>query len=124
MTKRPKSRHNPIPPSWYIAPAPVITEDYQRQVDRSTEKLEREYARAEKRAQQAVARLERARQSPRTRNKKQQLAELVALVEIRQAELDEIRRLMNHSTAGRGVMHRSGREERLEMGTGIRRRAG
>lgn len=123
MTKHRKSRHNPIPPPWYIEPVAVLTEDYQRQIDRSTGKLEREYARAEKRAQQAELRLHRAQQSPRTRNKPRQLAELTVLVEIRRAELDEIRRLMNHSTAGRGVMHRTGREERLEMGTGVRRRA-
>ena len=121
MKKTRKSRHNPIPPSWYIAPRAELTEAYQREVDRSTEKLERDYARAEKRVQQAEGRLARAKDSQKEKVKTNLLAQLQAEVEIRRAELEEIRRLMNHSTAGRGVMHRTGREERLEMGTGVRR---
>jgi phage shock protein A len=102
----------------------VLTESYEREVERSTEKLERQFARAQKRAEQAEARLERAKAVPAARVKKHQIALLEQEVELRRAELEEYRRLMNHATrtSGRGAMHRTGREERLEMGEGTRTR--
>lgn len=113
-----RSRHNPIPPPWYRPLPVVLSEAYEREVERSTEKLERQYARAQKRADQAEARLARAKAVPAARAKKHQIALLEQEVELRRAELEEFRRLMNHATRspGRGAMHRTGREERLEMG--------
>lgn len=117
-----KSRHNPVPPPWYQPLPVVLTESYEREVERSTEKLERQYARAQKRVEQAETRLARAKAVPAARAKKHQLALLEQEVELRRAELEEFRRLMNHPTSspGRGAMHRTGREERLEMGAGRR----
>lgn len=116
MKKPRRSRHNPVPPSWYT-PKPVeISERYQREIDRSTERLERRYRQAEKRAADARRKLDRATAAAGTRHKERQLAQLRAELEIREAELEEIRRLMNHPTAGRKVRHRTGREERLESG--------
>lgn len=124
MSRKRRSRHNPIPPPWY-QPRPVeLSEEYQREVDRSTEKLERRYARAQKRAVQAEARLARAKKQANAASRKRQIAQLEAELELRRMELDEIRQLMNRPTTGGGhkVMHRAGREERLEMGVGGYRR--
>lgn len=116
MSKKPRrSSHRAAPVPWAVTNPVVLDEVYQRQVDRSTSRLERQYARAEKRAQQAKVRLERARRD--TRTKKQQLAELEALVQIRLDELEEYRRMMVAVPAGathrgtksfRPVPHRDG----------------
>lgn len=89
-----KSRHNPIPPPWYRPRQPELSAQYQREVDRSTEKLEREFARAEKRVQQAEARLGKAKTDVRVKTKRHVIAELEAALEIRRDELEGYRRMM------------------------------
>lgn len=94
-----KRRHNANLPPWYAPKPVVLTVEYEREVQRSTEKLERQYVRAQKRAEQAERRLERARNDPRTRSKKHQIAQLVAEVELRRLELEEYHRMMVSSPA-------------------------
>lgn len=84
-------------------PKPVeLSEEYQREVDASTEKLARRYAEAERRAARAAERLAEAERKKRS---KQELAELRAEVERREAELAELARLMTSTAAG-GLIHR------------------
>ena len=85
-----KITHNPHG-SWQ-RPSAVVDAAYQAEVDRCTQKAERQYRQAQKRLEQAEARLCRAQAQART--KKRVMAELVALVELRRAELEEYRRLM------------------------------
>lgn len=90
----PRSRHNPVPPPWYRPRPVVLTAQYEREVERSTEKLEREYARAKKRVQQAEARLGKAQRDSTTKTKRHLIAELEAHLQIRRDELEEYRRMM------------------------------
>lgn len=95
MTKKNRSaRHRSAPVPWHIPRPVVLTDTYEREVERSTEKLEREYARAEKRVQQAEARLGRAQRDTKTKTKRHLLAELEAQLQIRRDELEEFRRMM------------------------------
>src|SRR5258708_2213239 len=85
-----KITHNPHG-SWQ-RPSAVVDPAYQLEVDPSTEKAERQYRLAQKRLEQAQSRLCRAQ--AHTRMKKRVMAELVALVELRRAELEQYRQLM------------------------------
>lgn len=79
-------------------PKPVeVSEAYQREVDRSTDKLGREYAKARKRANVAQARYQRAQFE---QAKVQQLSSLRAEWLRRVDELRELELLMTQSPAG------------------------
>lgn len=106
--KRRRSRHNPLPPPWYIPRQVEIPESYERAVQRDTEKLMREYARAQKRVAQAEARLGQVKAQKGA--KRHLLAELQALVDLRRAELEEYRRQMESAPAG--AAHRGTRSYR------------
>lgn len=82
--------------SWQ-RPSAAVDDAYEAEVQRSTAKGERLYRLAQKRLAAAEARLARAQAQPRI--KKHVLAELAATVEIRRAELDELRRMMTSSPA-------------------------
>ena len=78
--------------SWfYVPPSAVVDDAYEAEVRRSTEHGEREYRRRMARLARAEARLARAQE---VKTPRRQLAELVAVVELRRAELDGYRRLM------------------------------
>jgi hypothetical protein len=79
-----------------------IDEDYQREVDASTEKLQRRYEAAERRAAKAAAQLAEAE---RKRANAAELTRLRAEWEAREAELAELARLMTNPPGG-GVIHR------------------
>lgn len=90
-------------------PGPVeISDDYQAEVDRSTQRLERRYERAKKAVEAARFRQERARLMVGQRQlRTHRLAEAEAALSARLAELEEIERLMTESPAS--ATHR-GRE--------------
>jgi hypothetical protein len=90
-----KISHRTPSANWFhVPPSAVVDADYEAEVQRSTARGEREYRRREQRLAKAEARLATARGENRKKVTRQHLAELVALVELRRAELDEYRRLM------------------------------
>lgn len=87
-----KITHRNASGSWfYVPPSAVVDADYEAEVRRSTERGEREYRRRMHRLARAEARLARAQE---VKTPRRQLAELVAVVELRRAELEDYRRLM------------------------------
>ena len=94
-----RRRHNPHRPPWHVSRPVVLDEDYQREVDRCTEKLERQYARAQKRVEQAERHLKAAHTAKKRRPNKQTLAALQAVVDARRAELEDYRRMMESTAA-------------------------
>lgn len=92
-----KSRHRPGPPPWYVPPPPVVDEDYEREVAKSTTRLEQRYRRAQARADRAVTRLATAKKQKASAGS---LRELERLVTRRREELEEVRRLMQTTPAG------------------------
>jgi hypothetical protein len=87
-----KIRHNPNP-GW-VRPSAQLSQSYENEVRRSTEKLERQHAAAMRRLEQAENRLARARRKPGAKSRARQLMEMEAVVELRRAELERYRRLM------------------------------
>lgn len=80
-----------------------ITPEYQAEVDRTTARAEAAYARALKRLHAAEERLAQV-QARRAPKRKQQIAELEAMVELRRTELETLHRMMTSSPAS--SMHR------------------
>lgn len=92
-----RSRHRIAPVPWATPRPVVLSEEYEREVERSTSRLEREYARAQKRVRQAEARLAKAKLTARTATTKVKahvIAELEAALQARRDELEEYRRMM------------------------------
>lgn len=75
-------------------PSAVVSDEYEAEVQRSTQRNERLYIQAQKRLEQAEARLAKARSATKSKNRKKQIADLEALVELRRNELEEYRRMM------------------------------
>jgi vacuolar-type H+-ATPase subunit E/Vma4 len=97
--------------------AEEITPEYQREIDATLRRAEKAWRKAQQAAERAV-RLAEKRPEPETRARRE---EAIALVTARLAELEEIRRLMSTPTYRQPeVVHRAGKEERLE--TGVLRR--
>lgn len=100
-----KIAHRNPTASWFRVPESAdVDPTYEAEVQRSTQHGEREYRRRQGRLARAEARLTAARAEARPRQK--HLATLVALVELRRAELEEYRRMMvatAASAAHRGV---------------------
>jgi len=101
-------------------PSDPITAEYQHQIDRTTDKAETKWRRAQKavqRAEKAAARAElRAtrKPGPETLAARDEARRLVIQ---RLAELREIEELMRTPTYAPPVaVHRTGRQERLEVG--------
>ena len=89
-----KITHRSPTANWFhIPPSAVVEPAYQAEVDRSTARGEREYRRRQQRLADAEARLTRA-QKCRSRASARKLAELMAVVELRRAELEQYRRMM------------------------------
>lgn len=91
------THRNPAASWFYVPPSAVVDADYEAEVQRCTDRGEREYQRRMARLAKAEARLAKARtvkKIPRRR-----LADLVAVVELRRAELEEYRRMMTSSPA-------------------------
>lgn len=101
-------------------PEEQISEAYQRQIDRSTEKAEVRWRRAQKAAERAQRAAERAGRRAEQKPTRQALAareEAQRLVALRLAELREVEGLMRAPThAPTTVVHRTGRQDRLEVG--------
>lgn len=72
-----------------------VDDDYQREVDRSTNALEAAYRRAERRLEKALAKAESV--DPSGKSKKKSAVELWALVELRRSELNGLLRQMQSS---------------------------
>lgn len=108
-----KIRHNPNA-SW-APPSAVVSESYEDEVLRSTEKAERLYRQAQKRLADAEGRLARAQRKASAKNRKRHLAELEAIVELRRVELEKYRRLMVSTAAS--AAHR-GRDSFRPVGLG------
>lgn len=87
-----------VNPNWR-RPSAAVSDAYEAEVRRSTERGERLYRQAEKRLHQAERRLERVRTAKSAKNRTRQIAELEALVELRRTELDNYRRLMESTAA-------------------------
>lgn len=90
----------------WTVPSDVVDEDYQRQVDRTTDKSERVYAAALKRVQAAEQRLAKVTsiKSPVTRARETKAAR--ASLEARRQDLIALQALMTQTPAGsqhRGV---------------------
>jgi DNA repair exonuclease SbcCD ATPase subunit len=113
VSKKPqRSRHRAAPVPWSSSKPVELSESYEREVQRSTEKLERDYRRALKRVEQAEARLARAKEPAKRRPavKQHVLAQLEAEVAARREELEEFRRMMQASPAS--AAHRGTRSYR------------
>jgi len=94
--------------------AETISDSYQREIDATLRKAEKAWRKAQQLADRAE-RLAEKQPSPETRASRDEARRLVLA---RLAELNEIERLMRRPTyAARTVTHRTGREERLEVGT-------
>lgn len=87
-----KIRHR-VNPYWY-PPSAELDDAYAEEVRRSTERGERRYRKAQQRLAEAEAKLERARSRKAAKNRRHQIAELEALVELRRRELETYRRWM------------------------------
>jgi anion-transporting ArsA/GET3 family ATPase len=87
-----KIRHNPN--GAWDRPSATVDDDYEAQVQRSTQKAERLYARAQKRLEKAEAQLAAVTSAKSAPNRKRRVAEVQALVELRRAELAECERMM------------------------------
>lgn len=113
-----KLRHK-VNHGWQRPPEP-ISEAYQRQVDRSTEKAETRYRQAQKaveRAQKAADRAARQAARKPTRQALAARAEAERLVAQRLNELRQVEALMHPpQRAQPEAVHRTGRQERLEVG--------
>jgi hypothetical protein len=89
-----KITHRNPATSWFRVPQSAVVEPaYQAEVDRSTAHGERGYRLRQQRLANAEARLAKA-QKCRNRTPARKLAELMAVVELRRAELEEYRRMM------------------------------
>lgn len=89
-----KITHRNPAANWFrVPPSAVIDPEYEAEVRQSTERGEREYCRRQERLTRAEARLTRA-QRCRSGASARKLAELMAVVELRRAELEEYRRMM------------------------------
>lgn len=114
MKRRHKINHG------WERPSEPITDAYQREIDRSISKAETKW----RRAQKAVQRAEKAAARAEMRAARKPGPETIAardearrLVLQRLDELREIEKLMRTPThAAPAVVHRTGREERLEVG--------
>jgi hypothetical protein len=103
MGAKKKSRHR-VPVEIVMRITAEITPEYQRQVDRSTEKLEREYIQAQKRLEAAERRALKVGPEPHAKKRRstadtreKRLIDLWAEVELRRQELMDIERLMHGS---------------------------
>jgi hypothetical protein len=92
-----KIRHN-AHGAWR-RPSAEVDDAYEAQVQRSTDKAERQYAAAQRGLDRAEERLAKVVSSKKTANRKRQLAELEALVELRRNELEQYRRMMTSVAA-------------------------
>lgn len=85
------AHHQPPGSFWDIPESDLVDADYEATVQVHTSRSEREYRRLVHRLAKAEAKLSRARKA---HAKKNDIAVLVYLVEIRRAELEDYRRLM------------------------------
>lgn len=88
------THRNPAGSFWRIPESDPVDAAYQAEVDTCTERGEREYQRLQARLARAESRLTRAQAQATTRRDRKQVATLIALVEIRRAELADYERLM------------------------------
>jgi hypothetical protein len=99
-----KITHRNAAANWFnVPPSAVIEPEYEAEVRRSTDHGEREYQRSQQRLARAETRLASARAMRKPLSRKH-LAELVAVVELRRAELEEYRRMM--TTVAASAQHR------------------
>lgn len=91
-----KIRHK-IPLSAIEPRSADVSAAYQAEVDASVARGEAAYRKAMLRFERAEARLTRARKQPGAKNRRRQLAELEALVELRRTELLAVHRLLQSS---------------------------
>lgn len=99
------THRNPTARWDYVPPSATPDAEYEAEVQASTDRGERQYRRLAERLARAEARLAKAsttRKTPRRR-----LADLVAVVELRRAELEDYRRMMTGSPAS--AQHRGPR---------------
>lgn len=92
-----KIRHNPNG-GWH-RPSAVVDPDYEAEVQRCTQRAEKAHERARRRLERAEARLASAKAHKTAKNKKRQIAELTAIVELRREELEQLRRTMQNVPA-------------------------
>jgi hypothetical protein len=115
-----KIRHRVSVPWDYVPPSHVETDDrYLAELDAARAKAEKAW----KSAQAALARAEKRLEAKPDPDLKAARETALAEFEARETELAELQRLMQAPTAGpKRVVHRAGKQDRLETGKSQRRR--
>lgn len=113
------AHRNPVA-DWFAVPeSDPLDDDYEAQVQQSTERGEHDYRQAQERLARAEQRLSRVVAEKVKRVRSKRIAQLRALVEERRAELAEIERLMRAAPVAatdKQLTFRTGRDDHLELG--------